>query len=287
MIDTKLMASLLEAIPDEARVILIGDIDQLPSVGAGNVLRDLIDSKVITTTRLYQIFRQGKGSKIVINAHNINKGLFPELPTDPKESDFVFIEANEPEKILENVLGLATRWLSESYEFDILKDIQVLSPMRRGVLGTENLNHLLQKAINPSDRFVERMGRSFHQGDKVMQTRNNYNKHTYNGDIGRILTIDDEEQTLEILFDQKEITYEFTELDELSLAYAVSIHKYQGSESPCIIIPIHTSHFKLLYRNLLYTGITRGKKLVVLVGSKKAIALAVKNNEVKAILFEI
>lgn len=281
MIDTFLMYSLLKAIPSGCRVIIIGDIDQLPSVGPGNVLKDLIASEKIPTTRLFHIFRQGPGSKIVHNAHQINRGFFPDLPSFEEKSDFYFIPEESPEEIVSTILQLHKEKVPTMGNFHPLDDIQVLSPMRRGIIGIDNLNIVLQKVLNPQDHHLVRMGRSFALGDKVMQIRNNYSKMVFNGDIGRITHIDEEEEMLQVEFDQKIVDYESMEIDELVLAYAVSIHKYQGSECPCIILPIHTSHFKLLYKNLLYTGITRGKKLVIVVGSKKAIMLAIQNQEVQ------
>jgi exodeoxyribonuclease V alpha subunit len=281
MIDTWLMYSLLKAIPTGCRVVIIGDIDQLPSVGPGNVLKDLISSEKIPTTRLYHIFRQGPGSRIVYNAHQINKGLFPELPPMTEKSDFYFIEEDSPEEIANIILSLHKNKVPHMGSFHPLDDIQVLAPMRKGVIGIDQLNVVLQNALNPSNIRLTRMGRSFGIGDKVMQIRNNYTKMVFNGDIGRIQELDEEEETISVEFDQKTVIYESAEIEELVLAYAVSIHKYQGSECPAIILPIHTSHFKLLYKNLLYTGITRGKKLVILVGSKKAIAMAIHNQEVQ------
>lgn len=281
MIDTFLMYALLKAIPGGSRVIFIGDIDQLPSVGAGNVLKDLIESRKIPITRLFQIFRQGKDSRIVINAHNINRGIFPELAPVQEKSDFHFIECEEPEQIAQEILTLVSEKVPASFSFDSFDEIQVLSPMRKGVIGIENLNVLLQEKLNPGQKTIERFGRRFRLHDKVMQIRNNYTKMVFNGDVGRITSIDEEGTQLEITYDGKVVEYDFNDLDEIVLAYAVSVHKYQGSECPCIIIPVHTSHFKLLQRNLLYTGITRGKKLVILVGTKKAVALALQNDEVK------
>ncbi len=280
MIDTLLMNHLLKAIPSEARVILIGDIDQLPSVGPGNVLKDMIGSERLKVTMLKQIFRQAAGSRIVTNAHLINQGKLPDLASHPR-SDFYFISAETPEEILAEIVNLVKVRLPKAYRFHRFEDIQVLSPMKRGVIGSENLNATLQESLNPNPSPLMRMGRRFHMGDKVMQIRNNYHKEVYNGDVGRIVEIDLAEQTLKVVFDGRSVSYEFSEMDELVLAYAVSIHKYQGSECPCAIIPVHTSHFKLLYRNLLYTGITRGKRLVVLVGSVKAIAIAVHNHDVQ------
>ena len=280
MIDTQLMHSLLKAVPSNAKVILIGDIDQLPSVGPGNVLKDLIGSERLSVTQLKQIFRQAAGSRIITNAHRINEGLFPDLSSCPK-NDFFFMQREAPEEVLECIIDLVTKRLPKSYRFHRFDEIQVLAPMKKGVIGTENLNSVLQSHLNPSPHPLTRMGRQFHVGDKVMQLRNNYQKAVFNGDVGRITTIDLTEQTIDVLFEEKKVNYDFSEMDELQLAYAVSIHKYQGSECPCIVIPVHTSHFKMLHRNLLYTGVTRGKKLVVLVGTKKALAISVKNDEVK------
>lgn len=278
MIDTPLLFSLLRAVPSGARVIFVGDIDQLPSVGPGTVLRDLIQSSLIGTTRLTEIFRQAKGSRIVTNAHRINSGEFPEIYSSEK-SDFHYVEAETPEAIRQAILQLVSQEIPTRHGFDPVDDIQVLSPMKRGVIGIEMLNNELQKLLNPSNRPFFRAGRCFHVKDKVMQIRNNYNKKVYNGDIGRIATIDLEEQQLEVDFEDKRVPYDFGELDELVLSYAASVHKYQGSECPCVVIPIHTTHFKLLYRNLLYTAVTRGKKQVFLVGTKKAIAIAISNNQ--------
>ncbi|NGX39377.1 MAG: ATP-dependent RecD-like DNA helicase [Chlamydiae bacterium] len=275
MIDTYLMHNLLKAIPSTARVIFVGDIDQLPSVGPGNVLRDIIESETLPVVRLTEIFRQAKGSHIITNAHKINNGEFPWLGG---EKDFRFIEKETPEEVGEAIVQLMTKGLQE---FNLKNEIQVLCPMKRGIIGTENLNQVLQGVLNPSDSPLMKMGRRFHKGDKVMQIRNNYQKETFNGDVGFITEIDSSDQIVYVEFDRKKVAYEFLELDELILAYAVSIHKYQGSECPCVILPIHTTHFKLLHRNLLYTGITRGKKRVILVGTKKAIAIAVRTEEVQ------
>jgi exodeoxyribonuclease V alpha subunit len=278
MVDTSLMHHLLKAIPSHSRVILIGDIDQLPSVGPGNVLKDLILSKRLLVCELKQIFRQAAGSDIVMNAHLVNQGLFPNLKGGPKR-DFFFLSSDTPESIADTIVMLVKQRLPHKYRFHRFDDIQVLSPMKRGVIGTEHLNLLLQKELNPRPSSFQRMGRSFQLGDKVMQIRNNYQKQVYNGDVGKIMQIDESEEVVSVLFEDRTVVYDFSEVDELVLAYAVSIHKYQGSECPCIIIPIHMSHFKLLFRNLLYTGITRGKNLVILVGSKKALAIAIKNND--------
>jgi exodeoxyribonuclease V alpha subunit len=280
MIDTPLLFHLLRAIPSKARVLFVGDIDQLPSVGAGTVLRDLINSGLLGVTCLTEIFRQAKGSKIITNAHRINQGEFPEVHT-PERSDFHFIEAETPEEIQQIILKLVSEEIPRIWGFHPMDDVQVLSPMKRGVIGSEMMNEALQNLLNPSQKPLFRAGHRFHVSDKVMQIKNNYDKKVYNGDIGRILEIDAGEQLLIASFDDKEVEYEFSELDELVLAYATSVHKYQGSECPCVVIPVHTSHFKLLHRNLLYTAVTRGKKQVYLVGTKKAIAIAVKNDQVQ------
>ncbi len=276
MIDTPLMYHLLKAIPSKARLIFVGDVNQLPSVGPGNVLKDLINSLIFPVTALTEIFRQAAGSQIITNAHRINRGEFPFLKPFPR-SDFFFIKAETAEEVLNTVIDLVCVRLPKKYHFDPIEKIQVLSPMKRGKIGTQNLNLSLQEKLNPKNEPIFHGGARFAVGDKVMQMRNNYQKEIYNGDIGKILHIDREEQELTLSFDKKEILYTFYELDELSLAYATSIHKYQGSESPCIVIPIHTDHFMMLQRNLLYTGVTRGKKLVVLVGTPKAIAIAIAN----------
>lgn len=278
MVDTMLFLALLKALPSSCRLILIGDSDQLPSVGAGNVLKDLLASGKIGSTRLTEIFRQAAGSFIVTNAHKINHGEFPDIAYHAK-SDFQFLYQETPEELLSAVVKLVTTELPKKHHFHRFHDIQVLAPMKRGVIGTENLNVVLQQHLNPCPTPLTRMGRTFHVGDKVMQTRNNYQKLVFNGDVGRITTIDLIEQTLTVSFYDRLVTYDFGELDELILAYAVSIHKYQGSESPCVIIPVHTTHYKMLYRNLLYTAVTRGKKLVVLVGTKKALSIAVTNHD--------
>jgi len=280
MIDTSLMSSLLKAVPSCARLILVGDINQLPSVGPGNVLKDLIASDRLPVTQLTRIYRQARGSKIITNAHRINEGIFPDLAGD-EGSDFFFAEAEEPEEVRDKILGLVTQRLPHRFGFNPLYDIQVLAPMKRGLVGTEALNIALQEKLVPDANPLIRQGRQFRRGDKVMQIRNNYDKEVFNGDIGFVEQIDVIEQEMVVRFEGRSVVYPFLDLDELLLAYAVSIHKYQGSECPCIVIPVHTTHFKLLHRNLLYTGVTRGKKLVILVGTKKAVAIAVKNNEVQ------
>jgi len=280
MIDTPLMFHLLRAIPSSARLLLVGDIDQLPSVGPGTVLRDLIASEKIGVTRLTEIFRQAKGSKIITNAHKINKGDFPSIDT-PVESDFHFIEIESPEAILQVIVELISKELPARWGFHPINDIQLLSPMKKGIVGVEWLNQTLQNVLNPSHQPLFKAGTRYHVGDKVMQIKNHYDKEVYNGDVGKIESIDRVEESVSVLFDDRIVPYTFAELDQLVLAYATSVHKFQGSECPCIVMPIHTSHFKLLQRNLLYTAVTRGKKQVYLVGTKKALAIAVGNNEVQ------
>lgn len=280
MIDTHLMYGLLKSIPDHCRVIFVGDINQLPSVGPGNVLRDMIASKTVSVTLLTEIYRQAAGSRIITNAHRINTGSFPDI-ANHSGSDFFFLEADTPEDVLKNIVALVSQRLPQKYGYNPLHDIQVLTPMRKGIIGAENLNAILQETLNKNSDPLFRAGRKLLIGDKVMQIRNDYKKEVYNGEGGIIKDIDLMEQQVLVQIDDREILYEFSELDELVLAYAVSVHKYQGSQSPCIVMPVHTTHFTLLYRNLLYTGVTRGQKLVVIVGSKKALAIAVKNDEVK------
>lgn len=269
MVDTYLAYSLLEAVPSHARILLVGDVDQLPSIGPGHVLKDLIDSKQIPTVRLTEIFRQARHSNIIANAHRINSSQMPYLKND--HGDFFFFSAKEPPDIRSCVVDLVTRRIPEKFGFDARRDIQVLAPMRRGECGIDQLNVDLQTFFSAKRAKIG----SFQIDDKVIQLRNNYQKDVYNGDIGFVREADPEAGTICVEFDEKHVVYDSADLDELSLAWAVSIHKYQGSECPCIVIPIHTSHFKLLNRNLLYTAVTRGKKLVVLVGSTKAIAIAV------------
>lgn len=280
MIDTLLMYDLLKAIPDEARVLFIGDIHQLPSVGPGNVLRDLIDSSVCNTTRLEEIFRQAAGSKIITNAHKINRGEFPDVRNE-EPTDFYFIPIEEPEEALQKVVTLIAERVTRRYGFDPIDDVQVLAPMKRGVIGIEHMNGALQEALNPGVESLMVHGVRFGVGDKVMQTRNNYLKEVYNGDIGRILEIDHEKPEVVVAFDDRQVRYSLRDLDEVVLAYAISIHKSQGSEFPCVVILMHTSHFAMLHRNLLYTAVTRGKKLVLLLSNEKALSIALGNDEVR------
>lgn len=285
MIDQVLFHHLLKAVPKGASVIFVGDADQLPSVGPGNVLKDLIDSGVCPVVHLKEIFRQGDESMIVVNAHRVNSGEMPFL--DDKETashtnDFYFIEEGDPEKALEIIKKLVTVRIPQKFGLDPVRDIQVLTPMHRGSVGTSRLNAELREVLNTHHGpKVQRMGRTLEEGDKVMQIRNNYDKDVYNGDIGTVIKIDGEECRVTVEMDSGKISYDFAELDELVHAYAVSIHKSQGSEYPAVVVPIMTQHYVMLQRNLLYTGITRGKKLVVLVGTKKAVAIAVRNDKTR------
>ena len=280
MIDTLLMHHLLKAIPPTSTFIMVGDVNQLPSVGAGNVLKDIIDAGIAPVVQLNEIFRQAKESSIIVNAHKINEGIIPNLKSNQEKiDDFYFIEQEEPEKVLEMIIDLVKKRIPKRFGFDSVSDIQVLTPMHRGTAGAGNLNLELQKALNPGEEGVMRGRRLFKVNDKVMQIVNNYDKEVYNGDIGRISSIDEEAKEVTVIIDDREVTYDYSDLDEIVHAYAVSIHKSQGSEYPAIVIPILTQHYVLLQRNLLYTGVTRGKKLVVIVGTKKAMAIAVKNNK--------
>ncbi len=275
MIDVILMNNLLKAIPAKMRLVLVGDIDQLPSVGAGNVLRDIIDSQKIPVVRLTRIFRQAQSSRIVMNAHAINQGAFPDI-SNGKTTDFFFISAEEPEEVAASIVNLVKNRLPKAYH-EKTGSIQVLTPMQRGIVGAANLNLSLQQALNSSQQFLSRSGIAFKQGDRVMQLRNNYDKDVYNGDLGYIESVDMEERSLLVCFDEKLVEYEASELDELTLAYATTIHKSQGSEYPIVVMPVLMTHFMMLQRNLIYTGITRAKKICVLIGQKKALAYAIRN----------
>ncbi len=279
MIDTILMYHLLKAIGDNTTLILVGDSDQLPSVGPGSVLADLIKSGIIPFCILTKIFRQAEQSKIILAAHQINKGEIPEL-TNNKNSDLFFIEQNNEEEIPKIILDLCVRRLPIKYNYNPMVDIQVLSPMHKGKLGTVNLNKVLQSGLNSRNILLRRGGYEFRVGDKVMQLRNNYEKEIFNGDLGLVIGKDDTGNSLVVNIDNKEIKYDFTQLDELTLAYAITVHKSQGSEYPCIILPLFTSHFIMLQRNLLYTAITRAKGLMIIIGNRKALELAIQNNHV-------
>jgi len=280
MVDVPLMHALLKAVPPKAALLLVGDIDQIPSVGPGQVLADLIVSKTLPVIRLTEVFRQAAASKIIITAHDINQGFMPDLTLTDKESDFYFVNAEDPETALIKILKLVKERIAQKFNYSPFSDIQVLCPMSRGIIGTRNLNIELQKALNPpTEQSIQRFGWFYSAGDKVMQIENNYGKEVYNGDIGIIQRINSEESELTILFDNKEVVYEFGELDEIVLAYATTIHKSQGSEYPAVVIPLMMQHYTMLQRNLVYTAITRGKKLVILVGQKKALAIAIKQKK--------
>jgi len=279
MIDTVLMYHLLKAVPAEATLILVGDVNQLPSVGAGNVLDDIIASGRVRVVRLNEIFRQARQSRIIVNAHRINNGYMPQTEESETSSDFYFIEQQTPENVLSIILSLASRRIPESFGFDAIGEIQVLSPMHKGIVGTANLNRELQQRLNPGKEEITVGSTAFCIGDKVMQIRNNYDKSIFNGDIGRICWINREDRELFIDFDGRRVNYDFTELDEVVLAYAVSVHKSQGSEYPAVIVPVLTQHYIMLQRNLIYTAVTRGRRLVVLVGTKKALAIGIKNDK--------
>ncbi|MFC3166617.1 ATP-dependent RecD-like DNA helicase [Paracoccus fontiphilus] len=278
MVDVPLMQSLMKAVPTTAALLMVGDIDQLPSVGPGQVLADIIGSGAVPVVRLTEVFRQAAQSKIITTAHAINAGRLPDLAPPEGEADFYFVPARDPEEAVARIVELVSRRIPRRFGLDPIKDIQVLCPMNRGGVGARSLNIELQKALNPAgDRKVERFGWTFAPGDKVMQIENDYDKEVYNGDIGTIEDVDADEGELAVCFDDRTVTFAFGELDTLVPAYAATIHKSQGSEYPAVVIPVMTQHYTMLQRNLLYTGVTRGRKLVVLVGQKKAVAIAVKN----------
>ena len=282
MIDTILMHHLLKAIPAGATFILVGDVNQLPSVGPGNVLSDIIKSGIMPVIELSEIFRQARGSRIIINAHKINRGIVPDIRAQDSlglRKDFYFIQQEDPEKVLEIIIELVKKRIPSRFGFNPIEEIQVLTPMHKGVIGAENLNAKLQTALNPGKDMVISGNRNFKVDDKVMQIKNNYEKDVFNGDIGRIIGISTTDREVIISFDGRKITYRFTDLDEIILAYAVSIHKSQGSEYPAVVIPVLTQHYILLQRNLIYTAVTRGINLVVMVGTLKALTIGVTNDK--------
>jgi exodeoxyribonuclease V alpha subunit len=281
MIDVSLMSSLLKAVPSHASLILVGDIDQLPSVGPGTVLQDIIESHAVPVVRLTEVFRQAAGSRIIQTAHQVNRGEVPAAPADNAESDFFFITREQPDRISQTLLDMVKNRVPAKFHFDPIRDIQVLSPMNRGSLGVREMNSRLQAELNPpreGEPGVEKYGWQLRLRDKVIQTENDYDRDVFNGDIGQVVAIDPVERELTVRFDQRDVRYDFGDLDELSLAYAITVHKSQGSEFPVVIIPLATQQYLLLQRNLIYTGITRGKKLVILIGQHKALAMAVRNN---------
>ncbi len=281
MVDVALMYQLVRAVPRRACLVLVGDVDQLPSVGPGTVLADLIASKTVPVVRLTEIFRQAGQSWIVRAAHSIRQGELPEPAPAGGKGDFYFVEADVPATAVERILTMVQTRIPARFGLDALRDVQVLTPMKGGELGALNLNQRLQEALNRASGGpeVERFGTRFRVGDKVMQTQNNYTKEVFNGDIGRIASIHEGERAVVVEYDGRGVSYDFGELDEITLAYCLTIHKAQGSEYPAVVIPIHTQHFKMLQRNLLYTGLTRGRKLVVLVGSRRALEMAVRNQD--------
>ena len=278
MVDIMLMQALMKAVPDDAALLIVGDIDQLPSVGPGQVLADVISSGAVPVVRLTEVFRQAAQSRIISCAHRINQGSMPDLTKPEGDSDFYFVQADDPETAVPRIIELVKTRIPKRFGLDPIRDIQVLCPMNRGGVGARSLNIELQKALNPAgERKVERFGWTFAPGDKVMQIENDYDKEVYNGDIGYVDDVDPDAGELIASFDGRAVTYGFGELDTLVPAYAATIHKSQGSEYPAVVIPVLTQHYAMLQRNLLYTGVTRGKRLVVLVGQKKAVAIAVKN----------
>ena len=279
MIDNLLAYHLLKAIPEHAIVIFIGDTNQLPSVGAGNVLHDIIASQAYPVIELNEIFRQAGSSQIIVNAHRIICGENIYV-NNSDNTDFFFIEEEESERVIDKILLMVSERIPQKFGFDPMQEIQVLSPMNRGSLGTIRLNEALQNKLNPDGTEINRNGQKYRVGDKVMQIRNNYDKNTYNGDIGFVHNIDLDNQIVQVSIDENIVNYEFSELDELVLAYSISIHKSQGSEYPAVVIPLSMHHYMMLQRNLLYTGITRGKKLVVIIGSPNALHTAIQNNTV-------
>jgi exodeoxyribonuclease V alpha subunit len=281
MLDTVLAYHLLRAVPDPGRLVLVGDVDQLPSVGPGRVLADLIRSGAMEVVRLTEIFRQAERSLIVVNAHRINEGKMPDLAALDGDGDFFFIHRRDPEEIVETIADLVGRRIPTRFGLDPVEQIQVLTPRNKGPLGTDRLNETLRDLLNPGGAEIARGGRRFRIGDKVMQVRNNYDLEVFNGDIGRVTGIDEDEQLLKVTLDGREVGYEISLLDELTLAFACTVHKAQGSEYPCVVIPLHTQHYLMLQRNLLYTALTRARRLAILVGEQRALAAAVNNRRVR------
>ena len=284
MVDVLLMRSLLRALPLRAALLLVGDVDQLPSVGPGQVLADVIASGAVRVVRLTEVFRQAAQSRIVLSAHRINQGLIPDLKAPEESSDFYFVDASDPEDAARKVLAVVAERIPRRFGMDPVRDVQVLCPMNRGGVGARSLNVALQQVLNPPREGkvrVERFGWSYSAGDKVMQVENSYEREVYNGDLGVVQNVDLDEGVLTAEFDGREVAYSFGELDELALAYAATVHKAQGSEYPAVVIPVTTQHYPMLQRNLLYTGVTRGKRLVVLVGQRRALGIAVRGEQTR------
>ncbi len=279
MVDTLLMDHLLNAVSDETTLVLVGDSNQLPSVGPGNILADLIRADIVPVIKLNKIFRQSSHSKIIVAAHEINRGEFPALD-NKKDGDLFFIEESDEQKISELILDLCRVRLPQAYHFDPVSDIQVITPMHKGELGTDNLNILLQQGLNSGNVVLKRGNSIYRAGDKVMQLRNNYEKEIFNGDIGLIIGNNPEKNTLQVSIDNRVINYDINDLDEITFAYTVTVHKSQGSEYPCVILPLTTAHYVMLQRNLLYTAVTRAQKMMIIIGTKNALAVAVNNNRV-------
>ena len=282
MIDVPLMNALLKAVPERSGLLLVGDVDQLPSVGPGQALADVIASGRVPVARLTEVFRQAAESRIIVNAHRINQGQMPERPHPGEKADFYLIEIDDPDVGVAKLIEVVTKRIPRSFGLDPTRDVQVLTPMLRGSLGSRNLNHELQRVLNPNPaQQIERFGWRFAPGDRVMETQNDYDRDVFNGDLGMVARIDEEEGAVVVTFDGREVVYPYGELDTLVPAFATTIHKSQGSEYPAVVIPIVTQHFNMLARNLLYTGVTRGKQLVVLIGQRKAIGMAVRGGSAK------
>lgn len=282
MLDTVLAHHVLKAVPDHGRLILVGDVDQLPSVGPGRVLADAIRSEAMEVVRLTEIFRQAQRSLIVVNAHRVNEGLMPIHESVDSDGDFFFLERKEPEAIVDTIAELVSKRIPGRFGFNPVDQIQILTPMNRGPLGTDNLNTVLRELLNPEGASITRGGQTLKVGDKVMQVRNNYDLEVFNGDLGRVRAIDEVDQIVTVATDGREVAYEYSAIDELALAYACTIHKSQGSEYPCVVIPLHTTHYVMLQKNLLYTALTRARRLAILVGEEKALRIAIGNRRVRA-----
>jgi len=282
MVDTVLMYHLIDAVPLSAFLVMVGDVAQLPAIGPGNVLSDMIDSARIPVFSLNKIFRQDKESAIVINAHKVRQGDFQvgaQRDILDENGDFYFVEEQDPDRVAQRIVQLCSRELPSKFDFDPILDIQVLTPMHKGAVGTINLNYILQKNLNRQPVVIEALGNAYKAGDKVMHLKNNYQKEVYNGDIGVVRGFDQQKTELAVEYYGRIVHYDTSELDQITIAYAISVHKSQGSEYPAVIVPLVTQHYVLLQRNLLYTAMTRGKKLVILIGTPKALHIALKNDK--------